>query len=634
MIDLLDYMRGSGQLYELVNTWGSSEICQTQTEPRDVFFHVKNSQWEELWADDVFIYRGTDCSPGNGELYMLSENNHYGSAWVPRWFDLGQTFRRDATVIWRRKDNGQPVADKPTANQVSYLRIERVYSQLTFQSGIQLQDVAELHAYVDDGGKPASSPWEKYFYARGFGLVGFEDMYGTFKSWIAQKFSSQVMPQRVREVLPWLPPLQRRYYLPAVPSVTQAGQFKLTKMPSTWVNVRAYPNAYGKDIGDLKVDDVAMLYTPEAAGWVQAAKGDLRGWVSRQNGAVTFTPTDTVPPIKPPELPPINPAGEYILTQMPSNWVNVRDYPNDSGNDIGDLYKNDVVVLFTPEIDGWVFVQSASVEGWVALQDGRVGFTQVVTPDDTIPPDDLPVLPDVEPVGQYMLTTLPGNWVNIRAYPNNTGADVGDLQKNDVVMLYMPEIEGWLFVDSGVVHGWVSLQNGRVAFTPAPDAPPIPHEELPPLPQIRAVGWHAVTALPSSWVNLRAYPRPGGTDIGDLHVGDVVMVYAPEVQEWVFVENSTTRGWVYRQNGTVSFAPVSGGQAAAAEAAAFQASSLQINGSQAIVPFGAPQSSELMIINGRASAVEVLGSGRRNPLEEAVQRIRAELERLRNRVRN
>jgi uncharacterized protein YgiM (DUF1202 family) len=561
MVDLLEYLRGDGRLYELVNTWGSSEITQTQTEANNVFFHVKNSQWEELWADEVYIYRGTDCSPGNAELYMLSESNHYGSAWVPRWFEIGQTFKRNATVIWRRKSDGSAVASKPPGVQVSYLRLERIYSQLTFQSGIQLQDVAELHAYVDDGGKPASSPWEKYFYARGFGLVGFEDMYGTFKSWIAQKFTQQIMPNRVREVIPWLPPLQKRYYLPAVPAVTQAGQFTLTKVPQDWINLRTYPNNYGKDIGDLRVNDVVMLYTPEMNGWVHVQKGDLRGWVSRQNGAVVFSETNNPDPEPPPGLPELTPAGEYILTQTPSNWVNVRDYPNDSANDIGDLYKNDVVTLYSPEVEGWVYVQGSGVQGWVSRQNGKVGFTVVVTPDELIPPDDLPELPEVEPVGQYILSKIPSQWINIRAYPNDKGTDIGDLQKNDVVMLYMPEVEGWLFVDNGLVHGWVSLQNGKVAFTPAPDAPPIPHDDLPALPTQTPVGKFTVSKMPTTFVNVRAYPIPSGTDIGDLHKGNVVTLHAPEVNGWVFVENANLHGWVSRQNGTVDFTAVTAAQA-------------------------------------------------------------------------
>src|ERR1700750_481035 len=105
-VDLLDYLRGDGRLYELVNTFNTAEGTQTQTEATNVFYHVKNSQWEELWGDDVFIYRGTDTSPGNGQLYMLSENNHYGSAWAPRFVNVGDVFRRSATVIWRQKSNG------------------------------------------------------------------------------------------------------------------------------------------------------------------------------------------------------------------------------------------------------------------------------------------------------------------------------------------------------------------------------------------------------------------------------------------------------------------------------------------------------------------------------------------------
>jgi hypothetical protein len=130
-----------------------------------------------------------------------------------------------------------------------------------------------------------------------------------------------------------------------------------------------------------------------------------------------------------------------------------------------------------------------------------------------------------------------------------------------------------------------------------------------------------VAKLPSTWVNLRAYPRPTGTDIGDLRVGDVVQLYAPEVQDWVFVENAAIRGWVARQNGTVVFAQASAAQAAEAE-------------SMAIV-LAQPQSSDLLVIDGRASIVAANGKahGRRNPVELAVWRIRQELDRFKNKVR-
>ena len=55
-----------------------------------------------------------------------------------------------------------------------------------------------------------------------------------------------------------------------------------------------------------------------------------------------------------------------------------------------------------------------------------------------------------------MLSKLPGTWVNIRAYPDTIGADVGDLHKGEQVTLYTPEVNGWVLVDTGNVHGWVS----------------------------------------------------------------------------------------------------------------------------------------------------------------------------------
>ncbi|MFN8450259.1 MAG: hypothetical protein U0521_17155 [Anaerolineae bacterium] len=549
MIDLLDYLRGDGRLYEVVNNLGTNEIMQTQTEPGNVFFHVKNSQWEELWADDVFIYRGTDTSPGGINIYILSENNHYGSAWMPRWVEVGQMFKRTALVMWRKKANGEAVPELPSGTQVSYLRLERIYSQLTFPSGIQLQDVIELHAFVDDGGHPASSPWEKYFYARGFGLVSFEDMYGGFKSWIAQKFTPGTMPNRIREVIPWLIPLQKRYSLSAAPKTTPVGEFTLSAMPSDWVNIRAYPHSYGKDIGDLHTGDVMTLFTPEVGSWVKVQFGTLQGWVSRQGGKVEFTSTGEAP-----SLPEVTPVGQYEVTQTPSSWINVRDYPNESAQDVGDLHKGDVVTLFTPEVSGWVYIEMGSLAGWVWRQEGKVTFTAVsTTPEPPIPPDDLPDLPEVKPVGQYVLLQIPSDWVNVRTYPDAVGVDVGDLRKGDIVTMYSPTVSDWVFISMGEVQGWVALQNGKVVFTPAITDTPIPHDPLPELPQVQPLGQYVLSKIPGTWINIRAYPDTIGADIGDLHKGDIVTLYKPQVNGWVFVETGAVHGWVALQSGKVAF---------------------------------------------------------------------------------
>lgn len=309
MVDLLAYLRGDGRLYELVNNQGSSEVVQTQTEPKNVFYHVKNSKWEELWADPVYIYRGTDTS-SDGEIYSLSENNHYGSAWVPRFLDVGGIFRRSPTVTWRNKATGAVSTSQPPATHVTWIKFAKLHDQLKFTTTLTLPDVVELQAFVDNGGTPADAPWEKYFYARGYGLVAFDDMYGGFRSWISQTFTPAIMPQRVREVIPWLAALQKRYYLPDLPTETATGTFTLSKLPSNYVNVRAYPVVDGQDVGDLHKGDIVKLHAPEVNGWVYVQNNDVQGWVSRQNGNVEFTVPSTEPP--PTDPPPDTGGGDPI----------------------------------------------------------------------------------------------------------------------------------------------------------------------------------------------------------------------------------------------------------------------------------------------------------------------------------
>jgi len=82
--DMLPFLRGDGRLYDLEFNWGGGgrQRVQTQVEGNR-FFHVKNEEWEELWANENFIFRGTDTSPGKGEVYTLYEGGQYGSAWIP-----------------------------------------------------------------------------------------------------------------------------------------------------------------------------------------------------------------------------------------------------------------------------------------------------------------------------------------------------------------------------------------------------------------------------------------------------------------------------------------------------------------------------------------------------------------------
>jgi hypothetical protein len=168
-IDLLPYLRGDGRIYVLRYTWAGGGQQQVQTQiDGDRFYHAKGHEWEELWADDAFIYRGTDTSPGNGNYYTLTENGSYGSPWIPRRVAPLTFFRRNPTVIFRRKSDCQQVA---SFSQATWIALAARHQDLTLSNGKTLHDVVELVAYTEQQGRRAETPFEHYFYARNYGLV-------------------------------------------------------------------------------------------------------------------------------------------------------------------------------------------------------------------------------------------------------------------------------------------------------------------------------------------------------------------------------------------------------------------------------------------------------------------------------
>lgn len=86
------------------------------------------------------------------------------------------------------------------------------------------------------------------------------------------------------------------------PAPTSGGiKGSITKMPSTFVNVRVQPNVLSSDAGDLAKGE-EVTYFPERQGWVyiQRTAPLSSGWVSLQAGAVEFTPTPPVIVVPPP----------------------------------------------------------------------------------------------------------------------------------------------------------------------------------------------------------------------------------------------------------------------------------------------------------------------------------------------
>lgn len=86
-----------------------------------------------------------------------------------------------------------------------------------------------------------------------------------------------------------------------------------------------------------------------------------------------------------------------------------------------------------------------------------------------------------------------------------------------------------------------------------------PDDDLLPAPEVtpREGRWTLVK-IPGGFVNLRTHPDRRGKDIGDLHVGDEVTMFSPEVNGWAFVKGDNKSGWVSLQAGAVKFEKIGG----------------------------------------------------------------------------
>jgi hypothetical protein len=109
---------------------------------------------------------------------------------------LNVFFRRRPLVTFRRKNNCQVV------NQflhTTWIRLEGLHKSYTLPNGIVLRDVAELAGYVDVNGQPAAAPFERYFYAKKYGLVAWKGDVG--QSFMVEEFAPGTQPNNVREVI-------------------------------------------------------------------------------------------------------------------------------------------------------------------------------------------------------------------------------------------------------------------------------------------------------------------------------------------------------------------------------------------------------------------------------------------------
>ena len=182
-MDILPFFLSNGRLYEVQHSGGSQARHQTQGNETH-FYHTKgnewSAEWEELMADDNYIMRGTDTSPGNGQYYTLFDTpGTTGSKWAPRHWYVGGVYERNPLVVFYNKSNCGTVV---SGTHRTWLKFVAYHESYTFQSGITLPDVIELAWLL----APDAAPTELYFYAKGYGLVGWgsNDRGFSYVSWV------------------------------------------------------------------------------------------------------------------------------------------------------------------------------------------------------------------------------------------------------------------------------------------------------------------------------------------------------------------------------------------------------------------------------------------------------------------
>lgn len=196
--DLLPYLRGDGRLYTIrafINGRENNETAQTQTGGAR-FYQTKNRNWEEMWFDDNYIYRGIDTSPGNhpttGAPYfyaLVGNNGNIGSAWARRQMAPGELHQQRHTVVERDLASCAELARYPHS---SYIKFVAHHSTWEGGQGVTLPDVVEL-AWIFT---PDETPEERYFYARNYGLVGWRGRLGY--SGICEVFAPGSRPNNER----------------------------------------------------------------------------------------------------------------------------------------------------------------------------------------------------------------------------------------------------------------------------------------------------------------------------------------------------------------------------------------------------------------------------------------------------
>ena len=194
--DLLAYMKADNGFHaELQYTWdgGGTHPIQTQYAQDGVFYYVKghSGEYEMIYADDRFIYRGIDTSEAPNRFYtqntLYGADTIYGAIWAKRHTAVGETITKTPWVEHWFK--GSPPTFDRAAQVRDTLTLKAHHSSYVFPSGVVVQDVLFL---------TWNGTTEGYYFARGKGLVGFVGNGG--QSYISEIHTNR--PNLVRNPVP------------------------------------------------------------------------------------------------------------------------------------------------------------------------------------------------------------------------------------------------------------------------------------------------------------------------------------------------------------------------------------------------------------------------------------------------
>ncbi len=189
--DMADYFLPKdgnfSDLFMLKNNWGGGdERTQLQSDGAGHSYVVKNQQYEERFITEGRVFFLKDTSPGDNKYYTIDSD----TGWMPRRWDVGDSFTRTEWVRWFDKGNCMFVSENGSNSDLVFARHYPVWVS---DSDITLKDVIELEWHV--GGIVD----ERYFYAPNLGLVGWEKFSGE-KSWIHELIPLGSQENNVREI--------------------------------------------------------------------------------------------------------------------------------------------------------------------------------------------------------------------------------------------------------------------------------------------------------------------------------------------------------------------------------------------------------------------------------------------------